>query len=132
MFGLFNKKKKESLNQGLDKSKQSLLSKISRSVIGKSRVDQDVLDDLEEVLIESDVGVETTLKIIEGIEQIVKKEKFINSDELNIHVVSAVLRILEEGESLNLKFDFNLENAPKPYVVMVVGVNGVGKTTIQP
>ena len=129
MFGFFTKKKKESLNQGLDKSKHSLLSKISRSVVGKSKVDQDVLDNLEEALIESDVGVDTTLKIIDGLENITKKEKYVNSEELSQHISKAILEILSEGDSDQPKYDFTLENAPKPYVVMVVGVNGVGKTT---
>ena len=129
MFGIFSKKKKEELNKGLDQSKKSILSRIGRSIVGKSKVDQNMLDDIEEVLIESDVGVETTLKIIENLEQFVKEERFVDSEELNRLIVKSAEKILAQNHSEGNKYDFELEGAPSPYVVMVVGVNGVGKTT---
>ena len=129
MFGIFSKKKKEELNKGLDQSKKSILSRIGRSIVGKSKVDQNMLDDIEEVLIESDVGVETTLKIIENLEQFVKEERFVDSEELNKLIVKSAEKILSQNHSEGNKYDFELEGAPNPYVVMVVGVNGVGKTT---
>lgn len=128
MFGLFSKKNKEDLDKGLDKSKQSILSRINRTITGKSKIDQDVLDGLEEILIESDVGVDTTLQIIENLERIAKEEKYVSTEELNQLLVRSADELLSEQESA-AKYDFGLENAPKPYVIMVVGVNGVGKTT---
>ncbi len=129
MFGLFSKKNKEDLDKGLDKSKQSLLTRINRTIVGKSKVDQAVLDDLEEILIESDVGVDTTIKIIENLEQIAKEEKYVSTEELNQLLVKSADKLLSENESKYTDFDFSLQGAPKPYVIMVVGVNGVGKTT---
>ncbi len=128
IFGLFSKDKKESLNKGLEKTKESFFSKMARAVVGKSKVDDEVLDKLEEVLISSDVGVETTIKIIKRIVERVKKEKVLNTAELNKVLREEIAELLS-GNDLKGADDFNLENKPKPYVIMVVGVNGVGKTT---
>lgn len=128
-FGLFSKEKKETLNKGLEKTKQSFLSKLTRSIIGKSKVDSDVLDELEEILISSDVGVETTLKIIERIEARVSRDKFLGTDELNRVLKEEIASLLSETES-NAPTDFSVPNHNgNPHVIMVVGVNGVGKTT---
>ncbi len=127
LFGLF-KSKKESLDKGLEKTRESVFSKISRVVVGKSKVDDQVLDDLEEVLVTSDVGVDTTLKIIKRIEERVSKDKYVNAEELNTILKEEIIALLEEnkaGEVKNFEEDLN----KKPYVMMVVGVNGVGKTT---
>jgi fused signal recognition particle receptor len=124
-FGIFDRKKKEALNQGMEKTRTSLFSKLKTVLLGKSTVDAEVLDELEEVLISSDVGVPTTLKIIERIEKRVAKEKFLNSSELQ-----SVLR--QEIASLLLENPVSAGTLPenqKPFVIMVVGVNGVGKTT---
>lgn len=127
-FGLFSKEKKESLDKGLEKTKQSFLSKLTRSIVGKSKVDADVLDELEEVLITSDVGVETTLKIIERIEARVARDKVINTSELNQVLKEEIVALLSENDKdRNSKGEFEFKN--KPHVIMVVGVNGVGKTT---
>ncbi|OJJ21635.1 signal recognition particle-docking protein FtsY [marine bacterium AO1-C] len=127
VFGIFNKKKKEKLDQGLEKTKKNFFSKLGKKLVGKSRVDDEVLDDLEEVLISSDVGVDTTVKIIERIEARVKKEKFFASELDNI-LRDEIASLLEESNTENLE-DFELPSGVKPYVIMVVGVNGVGKTT---
>ncbi len=128
-FGLFSKDKKESLDKGLEKTKQSFLSKLARSVVGKSKIDDEVLDDLEEVLISSDVGVETTLKIIRRIEDRVAKDKFVGTSELNTILKDEIAALLEENKSTD-GTDFQIEKVDgNPYVIMVVGVNGVGKTT---
>ncbi len=128
-FGFFSKEKKETLDKGLEKTKQSFLSKIARTIIGKSRVDDEVLDNLEEVLISSDVGVETTLKIIERIESRVARDKVLGTDELNQILKEEIASLLDENNaSKNVSFDFVNPNS-EPYVIMVVGVNGVGKTT---
>ncbi len=127
IFGIFNKKKKEKLDQGLEKTKKNFFSKLGKKLVGKSRVDDEVLDDLEEVLISSDVGVDTTLKIIERIEARVKKEKFFASELDNI-LKDEIANLLEESNTENLE-EFDLPSGIKPYVIMVVGVNGVGKTT---
>lgn len=128
-FGLFSKDKKETLDKGLEKTKQSFLSKISRSIVGKSKVDDEVLDNLEEILITSDVGVETTLKIIERIEERVARDKFVSTDELNVILRDEIVDLLEENNSLSLT-EFSIpDHGSDPYVIMVVGVNGVGKTT---
>jgi fused signal recognition particle receptor len=127
-FGLFSKEKKESLDKGLEKTKQSFLSKLTRTIVGKSKVDADVLDELEEVLITSDVGVETTLKIIERIEARVARDKVINTSELNQVLKEEIVALLSENDTdrnANGEFEFKA----KPHVIMVVGVNGVGKTT---
>lgn len=127
-FNLFNKEKKESLNKGLEKTKDNLFSKIARAVVGKSTVDNDVLDNLEEILISADVGVETTLRIIERIENRVARDKYFGTDELNALLKEEIASLLSEnntGESV----DFSTIPVSKPYVILVVGVNGVGKTT---
>ncbi len=124
---IFSKKKKESLDKGLEKSKQSFFSKLSKAVAGKSKVDDDVLDELEEVLIASDVGVDTTIKIIDRIEKRVAKDKYLGTSELNKILREEIAGLLAENESEQAP-KYKPENT-KPYVVMVVGVNGVGKTT---
>ena len=127
-FNFFNKEKKETLDQGLSKTKESVFSKISRAVAGKSKVDDEVLDNLEEVLITSDVGVETTLRIIKRIEERVSRDKFVNTTELNIILKEEIAALLAENNS-DMPIDFDSELPHTPYVIMVVGVNGVGKTT---
>ena len=127
-FGLFGKEKKETLDRGLEKSKESVLSKIGRAIAGKSTVDDDVLDNLEEALITSDVGVETTLRIIERVQERVKRDKYLGTAELNKILVEEVAGLLAENNSMQVA-DFQDELPCKPYVFMVVGVNGVGKTT---
>jgi fused signal recognition particle receptor len=128
-FGLFSKEKKETLDKGLEKTKQSFLSRIARSIVGKSKVDEEVLDNLEEILITSDVGVETTLKIIQRIQNRVSRDKVLGTDELNTILKEEIAGLLEENNS-NGKIDFQLPKIEgQPYVIMVVGVNGVGKTT---
>lgn len=128
IFGTFTKKKKESLDQGLAKTRESVFKKLSRAVVGKSKVDDEVLDNLEEVLISSDVGVETALKIIERIEERVAREKYLGVDELNVLLKEEIAKLLEENNSAEVA-DFDLPADSVPYVIMVVGVNGVGKTT---
>lgn len=128
VLGFFSKENKESLNKGLEKTKESLLKKISRAVVGKSRVDDEVLDNLEEVLISSDVGVETTLRIIDRIQKRVQTEKFLNTAELNQLLKSEIAALLAENKSVETELIPEDTNG-NPYVIMVVGVNGVGKTT---
>lgn len=128
LFGSFNKNKKEHLDQGLQKTKESVFKKLSRAVVGKSKVDDEVLDNLEEVLISSDVGVDTTLKIIHRIEERVEREKYMGVGELNSILKEEIAALLEENNS-NDTSDFNFPQISGPYVIMVVGVNGVGKTT---
>ena len=127
-FGLFGKEKKETLDKGLEKTKESVLSKIGRAIAGKTTVDDDVLDNLEEALITSDVGVETTLRVIERIQERVKRDKYMGTSELNRILVDEVASLLAENNSTQV-LDFADELPCKPYVIMVVGVNGVGKTT---
>jgi fused signal recognition particle receptor len=122
---LFTKEKKESLDLGLKKSNESFFNKISKAVIGKSKVDDQVLDDLEEILISSDVGVKTTLKIIDKIENRVAKDKFLNSSELDLILKEEIIKIICDSENDN----FLSLSKEKPHVILVVGVNGVGKTT---
>jgi fused signal recognition particle receptor len=125
---IFSSEKKQSLDKGLEKSKTSFFSKLGQAVAGKSKVDDDVLDNLEEVLVTSDVGVETTLKIIERIEKRVAADKYMGTDELNGILREEIAGLLSEthtGEAT----DFEIPASKKPYVIMVVGVNGVGKTT---
>lgn len=127
-FGLFSKKKKETLDTGLEKTKQSFFDKLSHSVAGKSKVDDEVLDKLEEILITSDVGVETTLKIIDRIEKRVAQDKYVGTGELNRLLKEEIAALLaENGTEDGTSFD--LSKQVKPYVILVVGVNGVGKTT---
>ena len=128
LFGLFSKKKKETLDEGLSKTKENVFSKIARAVAGRSTVDDSVLDDLEDILVTSDVGVETTLKIIKRIEERVARDKYVSTSELSALLRDEIAQLLlesgsEDGES------FALPEGKKPYVIMVVGVNGVGKTT---
>lgn len=125
---LFSSEKKETLDKGLEKSKTSFLGKLSKAVAGKSKVDDDVLDNLEEVLVSSDVGVNTTLKIIERIEARVAKDKYLGTDELNLILREEIAGLLSEIDSGNAT-EFDVPEGKKPYVIMVVGVNGVGKTT---
>jgi len=127
-FGLFNREKKETLDKGLEKSKESVLSKIGRAIAGKSTIDDDVLDNLEEALITSDVGVETTLRIIERVQERVKRDKYVGTDELRHLLVDEIASLLQENNVEDV-LDFSAPLPAKPYVVMVVGVNGVGKTT---
>lgn len=125
---IFSKEKKESLDKGLEKSKTSFFDKLSKAVAGKSKVDDDVLDNLEEVLVTSDVGVDTTLKIIERIEARVARDKYLGTEELNKILREEIAGLLNEIDSGN-ETDFYIPTDKKPYVIMVVGVNGVGKTT---
>lgn len=127
-FSFFSKEKKEKLDKGLEKTKESVFSKLARVVVGKSKVDEEVLDNLEEVLITSDVGVQTTVKIIERIEERVSKDKFLGTSELNNILREEISTLLAENNAEDLK-DFSIPADKKPYVIMVVGVNGVGKTT---
>ena len=126
-FGLFGKEKKEKLDSGLEKTRTGLFSKISRLIFSKSKVDDDVLDELEEILITSDVGVDTTVKIIDKIQERVKTEKYVGTDELNELLRSTIASLLEDGPDMKNP-DFTTPDG-SPYVIMVVGVNGVGKTT---
>lgn len=125
---IFSKEKKETLDKGLEKSKTSFFSKLTKAVAGKSKVDDEVLDDLEEILISSDVGVNTTIKIIERIEKRVAEDKYFGTEELNTILREEIAGLLAET-NLGNEEDFVLPNQNKPYVIMVVGVNGVGKTT---
>ncbi len=125
---IFSKEKKETLDKGLEKTKSSFFDKLSKAVAGKSKVDDDVLDNLEEVLVSSDVGVETTLKIIDRIEARVLKDKYLGTDALNKILREEIAGLLSETNSGNAT-DFDIPLQDTPYVIMVVGVNGVGKTT---
>jgi len=125
---IFSSDKKETLDKGLEKSKTSFLGKLSKAVAGKSKVDDDVLDNLEEILVSSDVGVNTTLKIIERIEARVARDKYLGTDELNLILREEIAGLLSEIDSGNAT-EFEVPEGKKPYVIMVVGVNGVGKTT---
>ncbi len=131
VFGLFSKENKDSLDKGLEKTKESVFKKLSRAVAGKSTVDEDLLDELEEVLISSDVGVDTTLKIIDRIEARVKKDKYFGASELTKILKEEIAILLKENEASTNRLDENAFSGKdgKPYVIMVVGVNGVGKTT---
>lgn len=127
-FSLFSREKKQDLDKGLEKTKESVFKKLSRAVVGKARVDDEVLDNLEEVLVTSDVGVDTTLRIIERIEDRVSRDKYLNTEELNTILKDEIVGLLAENNKEEVKgFDATLPK--KPWVIMVVGVNGVGKTT---
>jgi len=128
IFDFFSKEKKESLDKGLQKTNENFFSKLGRAVVGKATVDEDILDELEEVLITSDVGVDTTIKIIRKIEARVARDKYINTDELDQILREEIASLLEENKKEELQ-DFEIPAGKKPYVIMVVGVNGVGKTT---
>lgn len=128
IFSFFSKEKKEVLDKGLEKTRTSVFSRISKAIIGKSKVDDEVLDNLEEILVTSDVGVETTLKIIDRIQKRVSKDKFLGTAELNGILREEIAALLSENESEEL-LDFDFPKRDTPYVIMVVGVNGVGKTT---
>ena len=125
---IFSKEKKETLDKGLEKTSATFLNKLSKAVAGKSKVDDDVLDNLEEVLVSSDVGVDTTLKIIDRIEARVAKDKYLGTDELNVILREEISGLLSETNIGN-ETEFTIPENKKPYVIMVVGVNGVGKTT---
>ena len=128
LFDFFSKEKKETLDKGLSKTKEGVFSKLARIVAGKSQVDENILDDLEEVLITSDVGVETTLRIIDRIEKRVARDKYINTNELNSILREEITALLTENDVEDAG-EFYVPEGKKPYVIMVVGVNGVGKTT---
>ena len=128
-FSFFSKDKKEVLDKGLSKSKESVLGKITRAIAGKSKVDDEVLDNLEEALITSDVGIDTTLKIIKRIEERVARDKYVTTNELNAILKEEIAALLTENETTNTEGFSIPDDAKRPYVIMVVGVNGVGKTT---
>ena len=128
LFGLFSKKKKETLDEGLAKSKENVFTKIARAVAGRTTIDDTVLDELEDVLVTSDVGVETTLKIIRRIEERVQRDKYVSTSELTSILRGEIAELLTENGAADGE-DFSLTADKKPYVIMVVGVNGVGKTT---
>jgi len=128
LFDIFSKKKKEHLDEGLSKTKESFFGKLSRAIVGKSKVDDEVLDNLEEILVTSDVGVDTTLKIIGRIEERVARDKFVNTSELNAILNEEIVALLAENNTEDYT-QFSIPKDKKPYVIMVVGVNGVGKTT---
>lgn len=126
---IFSKEKKETLDKGLDRTKQGLFEKITRAVAGKSKIDDEVLDNLEEVFITSDVGVDTTLKIIERLQERVAHDKYVNSSELNRLLCDEICGLLAENANESADEDFTVPKSHHPHVIMVVGVNGVGKTT---
>nr|MBI1230268.1 signal recognition particle-docking protein FtsY [Cytophagales bacterium] len=128
VFGFFSKEKKESLDKGLEKSNKNIFSKLGKAIVGKSKVDDDILDELEEILITSDVGVDTTIKVIRRIEERVGRDKYLNASELDVILREEIAGLLSENNTADLA-DFDLPAGSSPYVIMVVGVNGVGKTT---
>ncbi len=128
LFGLFSKEKKESLDKGLEKTKDSFFSKLGKTLVGKTKVDEEVLDDLEEVLITSDVGVDTTIKIIQRIEERVAKDRYLGTEELDVILKEEIANLLVENGTKDFA-DFVMPETGVPYVLLVVGVNGVGKTT---
>lgn len=129
LFSFFSKDKKQELDKGLEKTKESFFNKITKAVAGKSTVDDDVLDNLEEILVTSDVGVETTLRIIDRIEKRVARDRYLGVGELNKILREEIIGLLDETEHPGLIKDFDFPKRDYPYVIMVVGVNGVGKTT---
>ncbi len=128
LFKFFSKEKKETLDSGLNKTKEGLFSKLKKAVAGKSKIDDEVLDNLEEVFITSDVGVDTTLKILDRIQDRVARDKYTSTDELNELLCDEITQLLADNDNANRE-DFTIDDDKKPYVIMVVGVNGVGKTT---
>ena len=128
IFGFFSKDKKDKLDKGLEKTKENVFGKLSRAVAGKSKVDEDALDDIEEALITSDIGVETTLKIIERLQERVAKDKYLDTKELNTFLKEEMSLLLDESNNSD-EIEFTVPQSDGPYVIMVVGVNGVGKTT---
>ena len=128
LFGFFSKEKKEKLDEGLEKTREGVFSKLTKAVIGKSKIDDEVLDNLEEVLVTSDVGVDTTLKIIKGIEARVSTDKYVGTDQLNKMLQEEIVALLKENNSGDVD-GLPIPEGQKPYVIMVVGVNGLGKTT---
>ena len=126
LLGFLGKEKKESLNKGLEKTKESVFTKLSRAIVGKARVDDEVLDNLEEVLVSSDVGVETTLSIIKRIESRIARDKYLNTSEMHRILKEEIAALLEENNTGG-ETDFSAELRTRPHVIMVVGVNGVGK-----
>ena len=128
LFSIFSREKKERLDQGLQKTKTNIFTRISKSIVGKSTIDDEVLDSLEEILVTSDVGVETTLRIIERIQKRVSKDKYLGTGELNAILKEEIAALLQENNIQDFT-EFNIPEGKKPYVIMVVGVNGVGKTT---
>ncbi len=128
LFDIFKKEQKEDLNKGLEKTKQSIFSRITKAIAGKSRVDDDFLDELENILISSDVGVDTTVKIIDRLNKRVSKDKYFGSDELNTILKEEIVALLSENNTPDYN-EFSVPNNTKPYIVLIVGVNGVGKTT---
>lgn len=129
IFSFFSKEKKQTLDNGLERTKQGLFSKITRAIAGKSKIDDEVLDNLEEVFITSDVGVDTTIKIIERIQERVARDKYVSSSELNQLLCEEICDLLAENNNESADEDFTVPSTHKPHVIMVVGVNGVGKTT---
>lgn len=129
IFSFFKKQDKETLDKGLQKTKESVFGKIGKAIAGKSTVDDDVLDNLEQILVESDVGVETTLKIIDRIQKRVARDKYLGTKELNAILKEEISLLLEQNTYDNIPMSFDFETSQKPYVILVVGVNGVGKTT---
>lgn len=129
LFGLFSKTEKKTLDKGLEKTRRSVFSKLTKALVGKSTIDDDVLDSLEEVLVSSDVGVQTTLKIIERIGARVAKDKYTSTSELNRMLKEEIVGLLAENDHLSADGSLNLNHLRKPHIIMVVGVNGVGKTT---
>ncbi len=127
-FKFFTKEKKETLDNGLNKTKEGLFSKLKKAVAGKSKIDDEVLDNLEEVFITSDMGVDTTLKILDRIQERVARDKYTSTDELNDLLCDEITQLLADNDNANRE-DFTIDDDKKPYVIMVVGVNGVGKTT---
>ena len=128
ILSFFSKEKKESLDKGLEKTKTGLFSRITKAIVGKTTVDAEILDNLEEILVSSDIGVNTTLKIIKGLEERVARDKYIGTDELNKLLKDEITSLLEQNNNSE-DYEFKLPDDIKPYVIMVVGVNGVGKTT---
>lgn len=128
LFSIFSREKKERLEQGLEKTKTSIFTRLSKAIVGKSKVDDEVLDNLEEILVTSDVGVETTVRIIDRISKRVARDKYVGTEELNRLLKEEIAELLQENNAEELT-DFTLPKGTRPYVIMVVGVNGVGKTT---